>query len=68
MTLKSMKFDEKKFMWDGISYATSNEAKKAENKYKEDGFETRTVKEKDHFEVYTRRVVTEIVLEGEAPI
>jgi hypothetical protein len=68
MALKSMKFDEKKFMWDGTAYATEDEAKNAEKKYEEDGFEVRTIKEKDHFEVYTRRVVTEIVLEGEAPI
>lgn len=68
MTLKSKKFDEKKFMWDGTSYATEDEAKNAEKRYKEDGFEVRTTKENDHFEVYTRRVVTEIVLEGEAPI
>jgi len=68
MTLKGRKFDGEKFMWDGYSYATEEEAKNSEKKYKEDGFEVRTIKEKDHFEVYTRRVVTEIVLEGEAPI
>ena len=68
MTLKGKKFDSEKFMWDGYSYATEEEAKKSEKKYKEDGFEVRTIKEKDHYEVYTRRVVTEIVLEGEAPI
>ena len=68
MALKSKKFEGLKFMWDGISYTTEEESKKAEQKYKEDGFEARTVKEDDHFEVYTRRVVTEIVLEGEAPL
>lgn len=68
MTLKGRKFDGEKFMWDGYSYATEEEAKKSEIKYKEDGFEVRTIKEKDHYEVYTRRVVTEIILEGEAPI
>lgn len=68
MVLKSRKFGDKKFMWDGLSYSTEEEAKKAEQKYKENDFEVRTTKEKDHFEVYTRRVVTEIVLEGEAPI
>lgn len=68
MALKSRKFDGEKFMWDGYSYATEEETKEAEQKYKEDGFEVRTIKENDHFEVYTRRVITEIVLEGEAPI
>lgn len=68
MTLKGKKFDGEKFMWDGYSYTTEEEAKKSEKKYKEDGFDVRTIREKDHFEVYTRRVVTEIVLEGEAPI
>lgn len=68
MVLRSKKFDGLKFMWDGISYATEEESKKAQQKYKEDGFEARTIKENDHFEVFTRRVVTEIVLEGEAPI
>ena len=68
MTLKSEKFDGKKFMWDGKTYKTEDLAKDAENTYKEDGFETRVITEDDHYSVYTRRLVTEIVLEGEAPI
>jgi hypothetical protein len=68
MALKSRKFDGNKFMWDGKTYASEEEAIKAAEVYKEAGFETRTVKESDNYEVYSRRVVTEIVLEGEAPI
>jgi hypothetical protein len=57
-----------KYMWDGLLYETKEaaEAKKAE--YEAQDFETELVKENSKFLVYTRRVVTEIVLEGEAPI
>ena len=68
MALKSKIFDGKKYMWDGKAYQTEDMAKDAENFYKENGFETRSISEDDHFSVYTRRVVTEIVLEGEAPL
>ena len=68
VALISKKFDGKKFMWDGKTYETEDVAKDAENTYKENGFETRIISEDDHFSVYTRRLVTEIVLEGEAPI
>jgi len=68
MALKSKIFDGKKFMWDGKSYQTEDKAREAENAYKKNGFETRNIAEEDHFSVYTRRIVTEIVLEGEAPI
>ncbi len=68
MALKSKKFDGKKFMWDGKTYQTEDVAKEAENTYRENGFETRSISEDDHFSVYTRRLVTEIVLEGEAPL
>ena len=68
MALKSKKFDGKKFMWDGNTYETVDTAKDAENTYKVNDFETRVISENDHYSIYTRRVVTEIVLEGEAPI
>jgi hypothetical protein len=64
----SKKFDGKKFMWDGKIYETEDVARNAENTYKKNGFETRRILEGDRFSIYTRRVVTEIVLEGEAPI
>jgi hypothetical protein len=55
--------DGKKFMWDQESYSTEAEAKGKMATYEKDGFETRLVKEESKFLVYTRRVVTEIVLE-----
>jgi hypothetical protein len=55
--------DGKKFMWDKGDYSTEAEAKEKMSKYKKDGFETRLVKEEGKFLVYTRRIVTEIVLE-----
>jgi len=53
----------KKFMWDKGNYSTEAEAKEKMAKYEKDGFETQLVKEEGKFLVYTRRVVTEIVLE-----
>ena len=57
----------KKFMWDGIVYESKKEAEHTMQKYKKDGFEVEMIEEeKKHF-LYTCRVVTEIVVEGEAP-
>ena len=64
----SKKFEGKKFMWDGKTYQTEDLAKDAEKTYKENGFETKMISESDGFLIYTRRIVTEIVLEGEAPV
>ncbi len=58
----------KKFMWDGRRYESEEKAKEIEENYKKDGFETLLIKEGDDSFVYTRRVVTEIVLEGEAVV
>ena len=55
--------DGKKFMWNQESYATEAEAKEKMAKYEKDGFETRHVKKESKFLIYTRRVVTEILLE-----
>jgi len=55
--------DGMKFMWDQESYSTEAEAKEKMAKYEKDGFETRLVKKENKFLVYTRRVVTEIILE-----
>jgi hypothetical protein len=55
--------DGKKFMWDKGNYSNEGEAKEKMAKYKKDGFETRLVKEESKFLIYTRRIVTEIVLE-----
>ncbi len=55
--------DGKKFMWDEENYSTEAEAKEKMAKYEKDSFETRLVREGNEFLVYTRRVVTEIILE-----
>ncbi|GAJ15175.1 unnamed protein product [marine sediment metagenome] len=63
MTNITEKIDGKKFMWDKGNYSTEAEAKEKMAKYEKDGFETRIVKEEGKFLVYSRRIVTEIVLE-----
>jgi hypothetical protein len=55
--------DGKKFMWDEGEYSTEEEAKEKMANYEEEGFETQLVKEAAKYLVYTRRVVTEIILE-----
>jgi hypothetical protein len=57
----------KKFMWDGVAYASKEEAQGVLEKYKADNFEVELAEEENQFLVYTRRVVKEIVLEGPAP-
>jgi hypothetical protein len=57
------KMDGKKFMWDQQNYPTEKEALDKLAEYEKDGFETRLVKKENQFLVYTRRVVTEIVIE-----
>jgi hypothetical protein len=58
----------KKFMWDGVAYASKEEAQGVLEKYKTDNFEVEFVEEEgNQFLVYTRRVVKEIVLDGKPP-
>lgn len=68
MELKSKVIEGKKFMWDGINYENEAEAKIKEKNYIEEGFETRFLLESGKPQIYTRRIVTEIVVEGEAPL
>lgn len=62
------KIDGKKFMWDGYTYESEEKARQALENYKKNDFETKLLKEEDKFLVYTRRVVEEVVVEGETPI
>ena len=57
-----------KYMWDGETYENENLAQEARIRYEEKGFETRLLEEEGQYLVYTRRVVTEIEIEGEAPV
>ena len=56
-------FDGKKFMWDSEEYADTKAAEEAKKKYIADGFEVQSCKEDGNILLYTRRVVTEIVVE-----
>jgi len=55
----------KKFMWDGVVYKTKQEASDKMQKYKNDGFEVELLEEEGQYFLYTRRVVTEIVIDEE---
>jgi hypothetical protein len=51
--------DGKKFMWDGQSYDSREEAASAAESYQNENFEVRTVEEEGKFLVYTRRTIKE---------
>jgi hypothetical protein len=57
----------KKFMWDNVVYESKKEAQDLMEKYKKDNFEVELIEEDKQFLLYTRRIVTEIVVEGEPP-
>jgi hypothetical protein len=61
-------FNGKKFMWDGKVYTNEKESREISQKYKDDGFEVELVEEDNQYFVFTRRVVTEVVVEGTPPI
>jgi hypothetical protein len=58
--------DGKKYMWDGEEYESESAAKANKEKYIKDGFETKLIDEEGKFLVYTRRVVKDVKVEGEA--
>jgi hypothetical protein len=60
-------FDRRKFMWDGEAYDSPAAAEAKKNDYETQGFETQLVEEEGKPLLYTRRVVKEIVIEGEPP-
>jgi hypothetical protein len=51
--------DGKKFMWDGLSYDSKENASRAGQSYQDDGFQIGIVEEGGKFLVYTRRLVKE---------
>ena len=59
--------DGKKMMWDCVVYESEQEALDVKKKYADDNFEVGLVEEDAKYLLYTRRVITEIVLEGEPP-
>ena len=58
-------FNGKKFMWDGKVYTDEKERREIAQKYKNDGFEVELVEEENQYFLFTRRVVTEVVVEGQ---
>ena len=64
----SRKFEGKKFMWDGNEYDTKEAAEQKAKEYMERGFDAKTIEEDGKFYVFTRKVVTEIEVEGSPPI
>jgi len=55
-------FDGKKFMWDGLEY-DDEKAGSVEKEYAEKGFEVQSCREDGKVFLYTRRLVTEVVVE-----
>lgn len=55
--------DGRKFMWDGEEYESKKKAKDTQEQYEENGFEVEMCQEDDKVLLYTRRIVSEIVLE-----
>jgi hypothetical protein len=60
-------FDRRKYMWDGERYDSRAAAEAKKSEYETQGFETQLIEEEGKFLVYTRRVVKEVVVEGEPP-
>jgi hypothetical protein len=58
----------KKFMWDGAAYESAEEASKVQEGYEKDAFEVRRIEEEGKHYLFTRRVVTEVVVEGPPPM
>ena len=52
------KLEGKKFMWDGGTYATEEEAQQVMRGYEKDRFETQMFVEDGQYLVYSRRVAT----------
>ena len=63
MALRSQWFDGKKYMWDGREYDDRKKAGEVEKEYREKGFDVQSCKEDGKILLFTRRVVTEVVVE-----
>ncbi len=58
-------FDGKKFMWNGSTYNDEKSAFEISQKYESDGFETKVINEENKYFVFSRRIVKEIIVEGQ---
>lgn len=59
--------DGRKYMWDGTEFESEKDANAAAEKYRSEGFEAVVVAE-GGCRVYTRRVVTDVKVEGGSPV
>ena len=57
-------FNGKKYMWDGRIYETKQDMKRTAEEYAKEDFEVEEVEEEGKNYLFTRRLVTEIVVEG----
>ena len=65
---RSRLIDGMKFMWDGRDYDSVDKALEVKEEYEKDNFETRLLEEDEKVHVYTRRLVAEVVMNGEPPM
>lgn len=56
--------DGKKYMWDGEKYESESAAQENITTYGKNGFETKLIEEDGKYLVYSRRVVTDVKVEG----
>ena len=50
-------------MWDGITHENENDMQKMKAEYETNNFETQIVQEEEKYFLFTRRVVTEIIID-----
>ncbi len=62
----SRKFEGKKYMWDGSEHNEETEARGALESYVSNGFDAKQIEEGGAFYVFTRKLVTEVKVEGNA--
>ena len=60
--------DSDKYMWDGETYTSESEVNTKKAEYEKDNFETRLISEEGNYFLFTRRVVTEVVVEGQPSV
>ncbi len=63
MAEKTRFFEGKKYMWDGQEYDNEEQASLVEKQYSEKRFKVQMWREDGKVLIYTRRVVTEVVVE-----
>jgi len=63
MAVKVRLFEGKKFVCDGEEYENKAKADEAEKNYRDKGFEVESCSEDGKVRLYTRRVVTEVVVD-----